>query len=98
MKIFAAANLTERSLVPVTPWEFKPTEELTAQIRHDKETRQEWYQNVRTRHQFYTLIESANPNQRVSREDNPPRLVHGIAADYDQPSTPEARKAAIARM
>ena len=83
MKSFYANNLTERSLhSAVAPWEFQPTEKITEQIKHDKEERQRWYQNPATRHQFYTLIEPANPNQRASK-DNPAKYIHGVVADYD---------------
>lgn len=78
-----AKNLTEQSLHSgLDPWDFKLTETLTAQIRGDKQSRQDWYKNVATQHFFYTLIEPANPNIRPSK-NNPPRLLHGFAVDYD---------------
>src|SRR6266850_539626 len=86
---YCAINLTERSVKPGNPWEFTPTETLTEQIRKDKQSRQEWYQSVSTQHCFYTVVEGANPNQRISK-DNPPRLIHGFAADYDV-KIPKAR-------
>lgn len=98
MNFFSARNLTERSLVPLNPWEFTPTEEITEQIRHDKEERQNWYRNVNTRHSFYTLIEAANPNQRASREDNPPKKIHGVVADYDMIVPPDTVKHALEHM
>lgn len=81
--IFSARNLTERTVAPCLPWEFVQTADITLQIRHDKEDRQYWYQTQETRHSFYTTIEAANPNQRASREDNPPKALHGIVADFD---------------
>lgn len=96
--IFSATNLTSQALAPCAPWEFKPSEELTAQLRGDKQERQKWYHNINTRHSFYTLVEAANPNQRVSREDNPPRLLHGVVADYEMPIDPPALAAALAAM
>lgn len=77
-------NLTDRSLKEgVEPWDFKPTENITKQIREDGESRQEWYQTQSTRHHFYTGIEAENPNQRPSKKDNPPRRIHAIVADID---------------
>lgn len=96
--IFATTNLTDRSLTPCEPWKFQPTENLTAEIRNDKLKRQKWYQNKNTQHCFYTLIEASNPNQRVSSTDNPPRLLHGIVADYELPIPAEMLSAAMARM
>lgn len=81
--IFYSENLTDRSMKSgVLPWHFQPTEKLTAQLRGDKTERQHWYRNPATRHYFYSVFEGANPNQRVSK-DNPPRLMHGFAVDYD---------------
>lgn len=82
MSFYAAGNTVTRSVVPCDPWEFKITEKITLQIRKDKESRQEWYQNVNTHHNFYTGIEAHNKGQRVSKE-NPPRAIHGLVADYD---------------
>ena len=95
MPFFAAVNLTQQTVAPCAPWEFKLAKEVGKQIRHDKESRQELYQNTATRHQFYTGIESSNPNQRASKENNPPRFLHGISTDYDLKLTPEAVAAAI---
>lgn len=96
--IYAASNLTEQTVSPCEPWKFVPTEMITDQIRYDNEERQNFYRNVTTRHCFYTLVEGFNPNQRVSREDNPPRRLHGIAADFDVKIAPEAITAAIELM
>lgn len=82
MKFFAAVNTVTRSVEPSVPWEFKPTEMLTKQIRHDKESRQDWYRNTATRHNFYSGIEGAANTQRVS-DENPPRAIHAFASDYD---------------
>ncbi len=79
---FAAENLVTQTVTPCVPWEFRPTVAITEQIRHDKEARQQFYQSVATKHCFYTMLEGANSNQRVSKE-NPPRCCHGIAVDYD---------------
>lgn len=98
MPFFAAVNLTQQTVAPCSPWEFKPAKEIGKQIRHDKESRQEWYRNVATRHNFYTGIEAANPNQRASKENNPPRFLHGFAVDYDLKLTNENISTAINAM
>lgn len=90
MPFFAAKNLVSQELQPCVPWEFKPTEEITAQIRGDKEERQSWYQNQKTAHQFYTGIEPLNPNLRINKENNPPLILHAFTADFDL-EIPDAR-------
>lgn len=86
---FAVENLTQKTLTPCVPWEFKPESMPSDLVRGDKKERQNWYRTVSTKWNFYTLVEAANPNQRASK-DNPPKLLHGIAVDYDAP-IPEAR-------
>lgn len=81
----------------VLPWDFQPTETLSEQLRHDKQTRQDWYRNSTTSHYFYSTLEGANPNMRVSKE-NPPKWLHGFAADFDLPVPQERVDEAIARM
>jgi hypothetical protein len=83
-------NLVEKQTFPGNPWEFVPTEQITEQIRKDKNARQDWYKNVNTRHSFYSAFEPYNPNCRVSREDNPPKFLHAFHADFDV-AIPEAR-------
>lgn len=81
---FYAQNLTKRSMEStVAPWDFKTTEIITDEIRLDKQKRQAWYHAQETNHYFYTGIEAANPNQRVSKTDNPPRCIRAFAADFD---------------
>jgi hypothetical protein len=79
---YATENLVKQSLQPSEPWSFVPTENLTAQIRGNKEDRQHWYQNPATKHNFYTPLEAINSTQRVSK-DNPPHSMGGCVADYD---------------
>lgn len=83
MPFFAAESLVTKSVAPCEPWLYVPTQRVTEQIRHDKQSRQDWYRNPETRWNFYTTLEAANPNQRVSKQDNPAKLLHGFAADYD---------------
>src|SRR6267142_454539 len=82
MMFFAAKNLIAQTVSPCLPWEFRPTEKITAQIRGNKEDRQAWYSNPATNHQFYTGIEAINPNLRSGKE-NPPHKIHAFCADYD---------------
>lgn len=94
MPFFALDNLTKQAVTPAVPWEFTPGP-ISATVRTDKSARQQWYKAPQTRHLFYTLVEAANPNQRTSKS-NPPRLLHGIAADFDLPITTERANEAIA--
>jgi len=80
---FATENLTTKSVSPCDPWTFIPPQQVSKQIRHDKQSRQDWYRNIDTQWNFYTPLEASNPNQRVSNEDNPSKFIHGFAADYD---------------
>jgi hypothetical protein len=82
MKFFGTKNLVVRSLTPCEPWNFKPAELPSAQIRNDKQSRQEFYQNIDTDWNFYSPLEPSNPNQRIGK-DNPVRCIQGFAADYD---------------
>lgn len=93
----AAPNLVKLSVAPCNPWDFKPTENLTPQIRKVKEDRQAWYQTETTKHNFYTAIEAHSSNQRVSKE-NPPKDLWGAVADYDISVPRETIDAAIAEM
>src|SRR5258705_13069906 len=81
MSFFAIRNLTEKSLVPCVPWDFKPTQMPSEKICKDKEERQLWYRTKSTEWNFYSGIEPANPNQRISK-DNPPKFIHALVADY----------------
>lgn len=81
--LYAADSLVNKSVAPCEPWTYVPTVVISDQIRYDKQSRQDWYRHIDTRWNFYTVLEAANPNQRVSKQDNPPRLIHGFAADYD---------------
>jgi hypothetical protein len=84
MKFFHCENLTSRALrCDILPWDFKPSETISAQVRQDPQERQNWYHNPATKHHFYSVVEPWNPNQRCSKKDNPPRLLHGFAVDFD---------------
>ena len=43
-----------------------------------------WCAKDSTEHLFYSTVEGDSPNQRVTN-DNPPRVIYGIVADYDAP-------------
>lgn len=83
MFLYSQNTVTNTLLSGVEPWEFQPTEKITAQIRGVKEDRQAWYQNPDTKHYFYTGIEPLNPNLRTSKDNNPPRLIKAVHPDYD---------------
>lgn len=91
MKAFYTENLVTTAVREGLPWDFQMTEQITEQIRHDKEERQLWYNNPATMHCFYSFIEGVNSNLRVSRENNPPYVQHGFAADYDTLKLPKER-------
>lgn len=97
MKFFATENLVSVGLAPCVPWEFQPTEMLTTEIRQDKESRQRWYQNTNTKHNFYTGIEPISNARRVAKE-NPPLYIHAFVADYDLPIPAERIAEVIAVM
>lgn len=94
---FVSENLTSQSVAPSLPWEFKPTETITTQIRKDKEERQRWYKTATTKHCFYTALEGVNASQRINR-DNPPHAIHGFVADYDIELTQERIAEAVNKM
>lgn len=95
---YATENLMTKTVVPCDPWTFVPAQTISTQIRHDKASRQTWYQSRATRWNFYTTTEAANPNQRVSKKDNPPKFLHGFAADYDVKIPMERVKEVVAAM
>lgn len=82
MFFYAVNTATQAVEHTEAPWDFKPTEVLSQQIRFVKEDRQAWYQNEDTKHCFYTGIEGINSNMRIS-ESNPPYLIHAFVADFD---------------
>lgn len=82
---YAAKNTVTQTVEPcAAPWDFKPTENITEQIRHVKQDRQNWYQTPTTQHNFYTAVEGFNALARVSKE-NPVRMIGGVVGDYDIP-------------
>lgn len=95
---FAAKNLGQQEVEKCPePWAFKPSQEISLQVRGDKESRQQWYQDSTTLHNFYTAIEGVNPNIRVSKE-NPPHAIRGFVADFDAKIPPERIDEAIKLM
>lgn len=98
MPFFAADNLVTKAVTACFPWDFKATENITEQIRVDQEARQQFYRNSATKWNFYSALEGANPNNRISKEENPPRLIHGFSADYDIKIPPDRVTEAIAAM
>ncbi len=88
--ILATDSLLTQSVAVCQPWEFVAPMEPGLQVRHDKQTRQDWYRSTSTKWNFYTGIEASNPNQRITKKDNPPRLLHAFCADFDV-KIPQAR-------
>lgn len=94
-----AQNLTKRAMENgIAPWEFKFTEVITPEIRANKQARQKWYHHQETAHYFYTGIEAANRNQRISKKDNPPKIIRAIAADFDMKMSDERIAEAVEGM
>lgn len=95
---YAATNLGHTAVSPCpAPWDFKIEKEIPAQIRGDKESRQEWYSAFDTVHNFYSAFEGVNPGQRVSKE-NPPHCLRGFVADFDIKMSKERILEAIDKM
>jgi hypothetical protein len=44
----------------------------------------DWCGEPTTDHVFYSTVEGRTPSKRVSN-DNPPRMIYGVVADYDSP-------------
>jgi hypothetical protein len=81
---YSLPNLTGHDVTECpAPWDFKITTAIPAQVRSDKESRQFFYMNPETKHQFYTPFEGVNKLSRVNKESNPPHGTHGVVADYD---------------
>lgn len=97
MSFLFAQNLTEQQLFPGDPWSFVPAEMVSAQVRHDKISRQEFYRNPATRWNYYTGVEASNPNARISKI-NPPRRLHAFVFDFDLPVDQERVLAGINEM
>ena len=58
-----------------------------------KEAYRAWCADPATDHAFISLVEPENPRAAVNA-DNPPRLLHGVIADYDSPRVAEMAAAA----
>lgn len=97
MNFYSLKNLTDKNLVASVPWEFKPAEQPSEKVCHDKQERQNWYRSKSTDWNFYSAVEGANNTQRVSK-DNPPKFINAFVADYDLPITEERINEAIESM
>lgn len=99
MKIFYLDNLTKTAVQSdLNPWDFKTDAVISQQIRHDKTSRQAWYSDINTRHNYYSFFEGVNPAARVNTKSNPPALIHGFGADYDTVIADETIASRIAMM
>lgn len=80
---YAVKNHTSQSVFPCSePWKFSASSPISDDIRLNKVSRQDWYQNAGTDHNFYSGVEGVNPNMRVSKS-NPPQFFHAFIADYE---------------
>ena len=53
MSFYYIENLVSQVALKGAPWDFKPTEQITDEIRNNKSKRQAWYSNPNTKHCFY---------------------------------------------
>lgn len=77
--------------MPGKPWEV--TADPTP-VFEDKKAWRDWCADARTSHCFYTPVEAANAQVRVSG-DNPAFRLHGFVADFDAKTGPQEVKARI---
>lgn len=95
---YSLPNLTGHDVSECpAPWDFK-SGPIPAQVRVDKESRQFWYMNPETKHQFYTPFEGINKLSRVNKESNPPHSLGAFVADYDTKIPMTTVEAAISGM
>lgn len=94
MSFFILSNLTHQAVQPGNPWEFVFGALPSDEIRSNKEKRQQFHRNPSTVWSYYSAVEGANPNQRPSKQ-NPARLIHAFAAEYDLPLSLERVNEAI---
>lgn len=88
MKFFSIPNLSSLQASQIDlPWEVAKTEDTTPLNLADGDYYQ-WIKAKDTKSHFITLLEGGTPGLRVSQDDNPARLMHGIMADYDQELSP----------
>lgn len=78
MKLPCLTNLSQTDTNELVPWEFVPNPPSTANANAYKT----WRKQPGTEHLFYSGIVGHAPNIRVS-ENNPPREIRAIIADYD---------------
>lgn len=99
-RLLALRNLTEIGVEWVKPWEFQIVDPISDEIRTDRDARQAFYRNPRTRHQFYSGWEGLTTNARINsgKGGNPPHLLHAIVGDYDIALTRDEVMAGITRM
>jgi len=79
--LYAIPNLSSQSVFKVDPWTFVP--EVPAAVRATKKDFIDWETKHTTRHCFFSAFEGVLSTVRVDSVSNPPHLMHGIVADYD---------------
>jgi hypothetical protein len=93
-------NLASTEIFTGSPWEVSV--EIPEKVYSDKKYRDEWICAPTTQHCVYSLWSGVNPRLRVNRKkddgENPPRLMHGIALDFDAPTTPAMRDKILDRI
>lgn len=80
MPFFMVPNLQAQSATSVVPWEFKS--QVPKEALGSKKDYVDWSIKASTRHCFYSAYEGVMSSIRVT-EANPPHLLHGFVADYD---------------
>lgn len=93
--MFFLRNLSSSEVFSgVKPWEFTRFDLVPEECLADKKARDEWVNRPTTDYHVYTLFEGVQQNLRLhaasaSQDENPPLLMHGLAVDYDAPTTIE---------
>lgn len=78
----------------ILPWEFTAFDLVPPEALGDKTFRDRWINNPDTDYHVYTLYEGVQKNLRLKgahngEDDNPPLVMHGLAVDYDAPTSLE---------
>lgn len=99
--MFILKNLRSSAITRGEPWAFKG--DVPPEVKKDKAKRDEWINKIETEWSVYSMVEGLNENVRVSLTDtvarpgNPPRVLHGFTADYDDRISTEMVLAQIAK-
>lgn len=83
MRYIACKHIPTAQLGESQPWKFSPEHDVPQSIRQDKKLRQDWIQDPQTKWNYWTLNHGVNEADRIQKKTNPPRYIHGFAADLD---------------